>query len=99
MRLNLNPPKPFKGDSYESKLFLRKLHKYLRLCRVAPSEQVEMTATFLEGAPDKLWDTESELLLANKSSLSWHEFESFIERKGIMGELLLWLTTLKSLRL
>ena len=54
LKLSVNPPKPYRGDLNECEHFLRKMKRYLKVCRVHPSRQAKFAATYLEGSPDKL---------------------------------------------
>lgn len=61
VKVTVHPPKPFKGDLNECEHFIRKVKQYLKICKVPPSQHIDLAATYLEGQPDKLWATESEV--------------------------------------
>lgn len=80
-KVTVHPPKPFDGKAEYVEPFLRKMKQYLLLCRVPLTEQVELAATFLEGAPDKLWATESDVLssLRAPGPIQWGDFNNFLQ--------------------
>jgi hypothetical protein len=75
----VHPPKPFDGKRDGVEHFLRRLKKYLMLCRIPEASMLDYATTFLEGQADKQWASESNVLGVLKGSpLTWSDFEHFL---------------------